>query len=119
MSKGTETFSLRFLYFAFLGCLLLSGCTNQTVSAIPEMPNPYLTATGTTEIFFNDLEANCTIEIYTLTGEPVRTITVTNGNGQIGWDLKNSEGSLLVSGTYEYLIKNPTTQKKGKVVIIR
>jgi len=83
------------------------------------MPNPYLTATGTTEIFFNDLEANCTIEIYTLTGEPVRTITVTNGNGQVGWDLKNSEGSLLVSGTYEYLIKNPTTQKKGKVVIIR
>jgi hypothetical protein len=99
--------------------MLLIGCTSQPNTAIPEMPNPCLTATGTTELFFNDLEANCLIEIYTLAGEPVRTITVSNGNGQISWDLKNSAGSLLVSGTYGYLIKNPTTQKTGKIVIIR
>lgn len=99
--------------------LLLTGCTAQTNTANPEMPNPYLMVTGTSEVVFNDLAASCTIEIYTLAGEPVRTITVTNGNGQTSWDLKNSDGGLLVSGTYDYLIKNPTDQKKGKIVIIR
>jgi hypothetical protein len=107
----------------WLGCLavglLLAGCTSQVNTASPEMPNPCLTATGTTEVVFNDLEANCTIELYTLAGELVRTITVSNGNGQVSWDLKNRDGGLLVSGTYDYLIKNPTNQKRGKVVIIR
>ncbi|MFA5113061.1 MAG: T9SS type A sorting domain-containing protein [Candidatus Margulisiibacteriota bacterium] len=99
--------------------LLLTGCTAQTNTANPEMPNPYLAVTGTSEVVFNDLAATCTIEIYTLAGEPVRTITVTNGNGQAIWDLKNSAGNLLVSGTYDYVIKNIDSQKKGKVVIIR
>ena len=111
------------LFTAMLICftagLILTGCTSQTNTASPEMPNPCLTATGTNEIFFNDLAATCTIEIYTVAGELVRTLSIFNGNGQTSWDLKNAAGELLLSGTYGYLIKNSTTQKTGKVVIIR
>jgi hypothetical protein len=110
---------MRILLIGLLGCLLLSGCASQTNTAIPEMPNPYLTATGTTELVFYNLEATCTIEIYTLAGELVRSLSVFNGNGETSWDLKNDKGELLLSGAYDYLIKNLTTQKQGKVVIIR
>ena len=99
--------------------MIITGCGSQTVKTIPEMPNPYLTAQGTSEVVFYDLEATCTIEIYTLAGEPVRTISVVDGNGQISWDLKNSSGELLVSGTYGYLITNPGTKTSGKIVIIK
>jgi len=99
--------------------ILIAGCSNQTIKASPEMPNPYLTAQGTNEIVFNDMEATCTIEIYTLAGEPVRTISVLNGNGQVSWDVRNSSGEPLVSGTYGYIIINSSTQRSGKLVIIK
>jgi len=99
--------------------MLVAGCGSQSVRTNPEMPNPYLTAQGTSEVVFYDLEATCTIEIYTLAGEPVRTISVVDGNGQVSWDLKNNSGELLVSGTYGYLITNPSTKTSGKIVIIK
>lgn len=99
--------------------MIITGCGSQTVKTSPEMPNPYLTAQGTSEVVFYNLESVCTIEIYTLAGEAIRTISVVEGNGQVSWDLKNNNGELLVSGTYGYLITNPGTKTSGKIVIIK
>jgi hypothetical protein len=101
------------------GVIILSlfGCATQVDRPDPQMPNPY-TPTAT-QIVFNDLAAVCTIEIFTLAGEPLRTIVESNGDGQASWDLKNDQGEAIASGTYEYTITSPTEQMKGKVVIIK
>jgi hypothetical protein len=104
---------------ALIAVLITAGCGSQTARPGPELPNPYITALGTGEVFFNDLAATCTIEIFTLAGETVRTISVVNGNGQVSWDLKNNNGEPLLSGTYDYLITNTSVQKSGKIVIIK
>jgi flagellar hook assembly protein FlgD len=106
-----------FVLFALCAGAALSGCATQLNNADSQMPNPY-TATAT-QVIFNDLDAVCTIEIYTLAGEPIRTIEESNGDGQAAWDLKNGQGEAVISGTYEYTIKSSTKQMKGKVVIIR
>lgn len=103
----------------WLGACLVVGCASVNNIQNPEMPNPYTAGLGQNQIIFNDLDASCTIKIYTLSGELVRTIVESDGDGQAVWDTKNEAGDALESGTYQYLIENSGRQKKGKIVIIR
>lgn len=107
------------LLVLIVGCLLLAGCTSQINYTAPEMPSPFLPSEGQTLVYFNDLPASCTIEIYTLDGQLVRTIVESDGDGQASWDTTNSSGQLLSSGTYDYVIKSSDGQKRGNLVIIR
>jgi hypothetical protein len=45
-------------------------------------------------------------------GNPGDTETVT-------WDVRNSDGEPVASGVYIYQIKNPYSEKRGKLVIVR
>jgi len=82
-------------------------------------PVPFRPSRGDNEITFSGLSAQATIEIFTLAGKKVKTIQHTSGNNQFPWDVKNDKGSNVASGVYHYVIKNASSMKKGKLVIIR
>lgn len=80
------------------------------------VPNPYtgaasfepqrfaVTGRGERKIEFRNLPANCTIRIYTLTGELVNTLHH-DGNitaGVVAWDLRNSSQLEIAPGLYIY-----------------
>ncbi len=97
---------------------LLSGCSSVSgpVARSP-FPDPFSAALGHTTITFVDLPASCTIEIYTLTGTLVRTLTETDGDAEHIWDVKNDAGEDVVSGVYNYVIKSSSGELSGKLTI--
>ena len=97
------------------GLLLLAGCS--TLAPNPLFPDPYTAGGAETEIIFTDLPASCTIEIYSVNGERIRTIIESDGDGQAAWDIKNESGEAVQSGLYNYIIKSSEGEKKGKLII--
>jgi flagellar hook assembly protein FlgD len=97
--------------------VLAAGCAEETGQML--FPDPYVVSEGHTDITFTDLNASCTIEIYTLEQQLVRTITETDGDGQAVWDIKNEDGEDVSSGIYLYVIRNNDTTKKGKLIITK
>lgn len=82
-------------------------------------PVPFIPSRGDTEITFTNISPLCTIKIYTLNGELVRTIEHTSGATSYSWDVTNDRGDRLGSGVCLYLIKDAKNKKKGKLIIIR
>lgn len=93
-------------------------------------PNPYKPHSGTIYdnttigdgIVFGGISANAKIKIFTISGELIRELNESNGNGRSLWDTRNDKGELVASGVYLYLITNPddgSQKSKGKVAIIR
>ena len=74
-------------------------------------------------ITFSDLSDECIIEIYTITGELVRTIREPQDDAgydcQTAWDLKNDNGEDVASEVYIYYIYNAKDHKTGKLIVIR
>jgi len=74
------------------------------------VPNPYYgynsSQTSTTDRFvtFRRLPESCTIKIYTLNGDLIRTIEKSNRESTIRWNLRNLESIPVASGMYIALI---------------
>ena len=96
------------------------------------MPNPYvafsttenpgrtLTKRGEREIQFRNLPPQCTIRIYTLTGELVDTIEKDDNGSVAYWNLLSSEGMRISYGVYIYQVEAPGIGDKiGKFAIIK
>lgn len=99
--------------------MLLAGCSTTSTTSSSPFPDPYSVSQGHTTITFVDLPAVCTIEVYSLAGRKVRSITETDGDGESTWDVKNDAGESLVSGIYTYIIKSANDEQKGKVIITK
>ncbi len=98
------------------------------------VPNPYVGAAsfepqrfavsgrGERKIEFRNLPSNCTIRIYTLTGELVQTLQH-DGNineGVIPWDLRNSSNLEIAPGLYIYHVDGKDVGTYvGKFAIIK
>ena len=84
---------------------------------------------------FTHIPANCTIQIFTISGVLVKEIEVDNAvsnretlwdlnteaNGTAHWDLRSKEGLEVASGYYIYRVKSNSTgdEKVGKLAIIK
>ena len=81
-------------------------------------PNPYAADSCGSEITFDRLSIDSTIQIFTIAGELVCEIRVESSPQK--WDAKNSVGERVASGIYIYLIKDPSGNNKvGKLAVIR
>jgi len=98
------------------------------------VPNPYVGAAsfepqrfgvsgrGERKIEFRNLPANCTIRIYTVTGEFVQSLQH-DGNikeGIVVWDLRNSSNLEIAPGLYIYHVDGPDVGTFiGKFAVIK
>ena len=82
-------------------------------------PNPFKPSEGHTQITFTNLASICTIKIFTMTGDLVKTIAANDGSGQAAWNAKNDAGEPVVSGLYLFVIDSGQDVKRGKLVIIK
>lgn len=98
------------------------------------VPNPYVGAAsfepqrfavsgrGERKIEFRNLPANCSVRIYTVTGELVETLRH-DGNineGIVAWDLRNSSNLEVAPGLYIYIVESEQVGEFiGKFAIIK
>ena len=103
--------------------------TQAELDNIVVIPNPYVVSSIYNEevygqrLIFDRLPQQCTIKIYTITGEFVNQIdhgSNTNLDGTNHWDLTNKDGGIVNPGLYIYTVEAGSLEPKiGKFVIIR
>jgi len=83
-------------------------------------PNPFKPYEGHTHMIFDGLTRQAKIEVFTVAGERVCTVEETDGDGEVTWDVVNSEGRKLASGIYIYRITDAQGNEKiSKFAVIR
>lgn len=101
----------------------------KTVEEVIVVPNPFvlgdkysaLGSAGTQDnIQFVKIPNPCTIRIYTIRGDLVKTINVPEGAGAIAsWDQVTDYGQFVESGVYIFHLDSPQGKKIGKFAIVR
>lgn len=100
----------------------------ESLDEITVVPNPYFTSSMYNEsvtskqLNFMHLPDECTISIYTITGEFVDELQHGPGSikSSITWDLRNTYGKLVAPGLYVYKVETQNgLTKVNKFAIIR
>ncbi|MBZ0183065.1 MAG: T9SS type A sorting domain-containing protein [Melioribacteraceae bacterium] len=68
---------------------------------------------------FTNLPSECTIKIYTIDGDLVKTIEHTSGTGTAFWDIRSEYNQLIATGVYFYHVSSKYGEKIGKFAIVR
>lgn len=97
---------------------------SQEMQKIRAVPNPYF-AHSTYELNrfnrvlkFTHLPASCTIRIFNLAGDLVRTLEKNDNTSQITWDLNTRNGLPVGSGVYIFVVEAPGAgSHTGKVAV--
>jgi hypothetical protein len=80
------------------------------------------TGTDSGGMTFNNLPSECTIKIYTISGELVRQIQHSDLTGPVGqekWDGNTAGGDHAASGVYLWRVESASDAKNGKLMVIR
>jgi len=104
--------------------------TQEALDSIYVNPNPYIVNSVFNEdthgnrLIFDKLPKQCTISIYTITGELVEVIDHGDENNLDGfhhWDLRNQNGDIVVPGLYIFVVEagHGLDPRIGKFVIIK
>ncbi len=94
------------------------------------VPDPYYaTSTGAYNTWedqegenilqFQNLPAKCTIRIYTLAGDHIRTLENTDGSGTIAWDMLTDGQRLIASGIYIYHLESEYGERLGRFAVVK
>lgn len=93
---------------------VLMGMNAPDLSQAYAYPVPFRPSQGHTRVKFSGLSPACTIRIYSVDGELVKSIEETDGDGfNDSWDGNTA------SGAYLYIIDNGSQKKTGQLVIIK
>ncbi|MFW5972810.1 MAG: hypothetical protein ACOCTG_02365, partial [Bacteroidota bacterium] len=104
------------------------------LSSIHVVPNPYVAASifepsnvyragrGERRIYFRNLPPECTVRIYTMSGDLVQTLNhqSTVDDGQMAWDLVSRDGMDVAYGVYIYHVDAPGVgEHVGRFALIK
>jgi len=83
-------------------------------------PNPYKINGESKVIKFVNLPPNCTVQIYTISGESVISLNTFTGS-RVVWNGKNRKGREVSAGIYYYVVLNKYSKQvvRGKIFIIK
>ena len=110
--------------FTFTASAPVLTSTESDLDMIKAVPNPfylyssYDASPGSKLIQWHHLPEKCTITVYNLSGDLMRTITKNDNMATAGWDLLTENGLPVASGIYIYVVDAPGFgQKIGKMAI--
>lgn len=99
---------------------------SQNLDNVLVVPNPFVIGAGSSQpgetdrIQFVNIPNPCTIRIYTVRGDLVKTLNVEEGVGAVvSWDQVTDFGLYIESGVYIYHIESPKGKKIGKFAVVR
>lgn len=97
-----------------------------TLDKVLVVPNPFVIGEGSSlpgesdQLQFVNIPNPCTIRIYTVRGDLVKTIEVPEGTGAVvSWDQVTDYRLFIESGVYIYHIDSPVGTKTGKFAVVR
>ncbi len=104
----------------------------ENLDEIYVVPNPYVAYSafenpaiipgtrGERELQFRNLPPECTIKIFTVTGELVQTIEKNDNSSIARWDLLSFEGQRVAYGVYIFYVNIPDVGEKiGRFAVIK
>ena len=91
------------------------------------VPNPYFaqyspsveTGEGQSVLEFQNLPEKCTVRIYTLAGDLVKTLNHTDGTGTERWNLQSVDRQQIASGMYVYHVDSPFGTHMGRFAVVK
>ena len=94
---------------------------------IKVVPNPYIVRNAWepsrdySRIAFTHLPDECTIRIYTLSGDHIRTLEHESAefDGNENWDLLTKNNQKIAAGIYIFHVDSPYGEKIGKFAVVR
>ena len=119
-----------------------AGITRASLNKVRVVPNPYVVQSlydevngagaGDPRLMFTGLPARGTLRIYSVSGQFLQQLTWTAGDlegetgtsGDLKWNMRTREGTLIASGLYIYVLTAHDVEGKqvtgrGKFVVIR
>ncbi|MEW5925246.1 MAG: T9SS type A sorting domain-containing protein, partial [Candidatus Zixiibacteriota bacterium] len=102
-----------------------SSAAQSEMSRIKVVPDPYLgRAEWEVSRFYRRLEfvnlpEICTIRIYTLSGDLVKTLQHDENGGTEAWDMLSEDGLGISSGVYLYHVESQFGDKIGRFAVIK
>ncbi len=90
----------------------------ENVVSVRVYPNPVRAARGDQALTFDQMPANSTVKIFTVSGRWVKTLSAPTGS--VAWDLRNDSGERVASGLYFHLVTDAQGNKtRGKFTVIK
>ena len=106
--------------------LVTATLPEETALNVSVFPNPFRLVSGLptsgeeNSIIFTHLPAVCTIRIYTLSGDLVRTLEHDNPNsGEEIWDQLSDSRQKTAAGVYLYTVESDVGTAKGTLMLIK
>ena len=117
--------------FTIMGAVINKTKQTTEMNKIRVVPNPYVVSSlyeselgelrlePLRQIQFINLPANCTIYIYTVAADKIKTLYHASQSGTATWDLRTESGREVTPGVYIYIVKTDQTQYMERFAIIK
>lgn len=117
--------------FKIKGPTIKPELIRENISRIKVVPNPYVASSlyepefgelrrePLRQIQFVNLPPECTIYIFTVDADLVKTIYHNSNNGTEVWDLRSEGGREIAPGVYIYLVKSGDIEYKERFAVIK
>lgn len=117
--------------FKLKGASVETARVQSDINQIKVVPNPYLVSAlyepefgelrrePIRQLQFINLPPACTIYIFTVAGDRVKTIEHHAAHGTETWDLRADGGREIASGIYLYIVKTKDAQYKNTFAVIK
>jgi subtilisin family serine protease/fibronectin type 3 domain-containing protein len=96
--------------------VVLPGSTNKAFNVYP---NPIAQSSSFTGVTFANVKENQVVTIISARGRQVRTLRKSGGDGDLIWDLRNSNGEFVASGIYIFRLFSDNGDRVGKLAVVR
>ena len=108
-----------------------SDAERSVLSKINVVPNPYMVSNAwerdislqqrepERQIRFRNLPNECTIHIFTMAGERIKTLHKNDTSGVITWNLRTESGREIAPGIYIYQVDSPIGKHVSRFAVIK
>ncbi len=102
-----------------------ASAASAALQNIRVVPNPYMVRAAweishdERKLQFTHLPDICTVRIYTLSGDLVRTIEHTDGTGRADWNLLSDDGLGVAPGIFIYHVESDYGNRIGRFAVIK